>query len=788
MDHSYLSHVVLNKMVVSQLKQVIDAIGVSKTGLKAALQDRILQYAQMNDDHFLQCMNAVIKAIGPVELPSKRTISSDRVPKSSPHGPSNPPLQPGVRFRLSFNDQGLAGSSTSSDLATSKSYPGSRTMMQCAMSTHNSTLSSGSALRASNTLNNKFTEFDPSPFFNIKKALGPTLYTSESLCPMTMYFTLDPETKQLLDPKSKVSHSVLLFMGLPSLHRPAKLQYPESTSITCNQNHITGFSGLKKKSWTCQPANLTPHLLYGGKNTVVVRYTCPQYACHATVQLVENIPIPKLVQNLFLHKLMSKEDVMAQQRQVDAEDDVQTTLEQVSLKDPLSKCRIVLPIRGTSCLHIQCFDCETFLSVNQQLPTWECPICYRAAPHSSLFVDAYFLDILKEAGDVDTVEVTPDGKWRVANTADSSTPAKNQNMHTSSTTPNNTEMLIIDDDTVGNIVTNINASLNSATSLQSTPKKASNSDVIDLTLSDSDNDTTTIVKTTCTPALSPTPATVSSFSPVTTATTAKSLPTFDVILPSFLKDTLLPVNLPLSIIQSPLEMVRQPHAIESSSSHSSNAESSQHMDSLSRQQHPYKRRSLGRNIELVYSDPSLESPTGLLYTPDHLYQSPTGGNHPKAASEPRPNSHRSLSFRNSTHKPGQARQRVYRPRSPLPLPLQEIEMYPQYWKSNDRLPPPPDETIQLMTRHELPTTMDGMNTTLTALLSNQHGADNGGEHLNSLPTHSHCDRGDYRSSDGKYTRTYTTHNGAAPHEPTYRMDDSLSRSKSRLEQYVSRFQ
>ena len=59
-------------MVVSQLKQVIDAIGVSKTGLKAALQDRILQYAQMNDDHFLQCMNAVIKAIGPVELPSKR--------------------------------------------------------------------------------------------------------------------------------------------------------------------------------------------------------------------------------------------------------------------------------------------------------------------------------------------------------------------------------------------------------------------------------------------------------------------------------------------------------------------------------------------------------------------------------------------------------------------------------------------------------------------------------------------------------------------------------------------
>ncbi|OAJ39954.1 hypothetical protein BDEG_23745 [Batrachochytrium dendrobatidis JEL423] len=446
---------------------------------------------------------------------------------------------------------------------------------------------------------------------------------------------------------------------------------------------------------------------------------------------------------------MSKEDVMAQQRQVDAEDDVQTTLEQVSLKDPLSKCRIVLPIRGTSCLHIQCFDCETFLSVNQQLPTWECPICYRAAPHSSLFVDAYFLDILKEAGDVDTVEVTPDGKWRVANTADSSTPAKNQNMHTSSTTPNNTEMLIIDDDTVGNIVTNINASLNSATSLQSTPKKASNSDVIDLTLSDSDNDTTTIVKTTCTPALSPTPATVSSFSPRWSGNPMQSSQVLRIRqmqnhhnIWTLCQDNNIPIN-----------------------------------DGL-----------WGRNIELVYSDPSLESPTGLLYTPDHLYQSPTGGNHPKAASEPRPNSHRSLSFRNSTHKPGQARQRVYRPRSPLPLPLQEIEMYPQYWKSNDRLPPPPDETIQLMTRHELPTTMDGMNTTLTALLSNQHGADNGGEHLNSLPTHSHCDRGDYRSSDGKYTRTYTTHNGTAPHEPTYRMDDSLSRSKSRLEQYVSRFQ
>lgn len=59
----------------------------------------------------------------------------------------------------------------------------------------------------------------------------------------------------------------------------------------------------------------------------------------------------------------------------DDDDVVATSNVPVSLKDPASMMRMKLPARSSSCKHVQCFDCETFFALNEQVPTWSCPIC-----------------------------------------------------------------------------------------------------------------------------------------------------------------------------------------------------------------------------------------------------------------------------------------------------------------------------------------------------------------------------------------------------------------------------
>lgn len=102
----------------------------------------------------------------------------------------------------------------------------------------------------------------------------------------------------------------------------------------------------------------------------------------------------------------------------------------MSLKCPLSTIRINVPCRSTVCTHNQCFDALSFLQLQEQAPTWTCPVCNKVVNFEALQVDEcalpniqrairwkltmcrYFNDILKSTPrDVDQVAIEPDGKW-----------------------------------------------------------------------------------------------------------------------------------------------------------------------------------------------------------------------------------------------------------------------------------------------------------------------------------------------------------------------------------------
>ncbi|KAL3319949.1 hypothetical protein Ciccas_001377 [Cichlidogyrus casuarinus] len=51
---------------------------------------------------------------------------------------------------------------------------------------------------------------------------------------------------------------------------------------------------------------------------------------------------------------------------------------------PLTRTRMVLPVRGYDCLHLECFDLSNYLIVNKKRPRWKCPICSNNCPFRHL--------------------------------------------------------------------------------------------------------------------------------------------------------------------------------------------------------------------------------------------------------------------------------------------------------------------------------------------------------------------------------------------------------------------
>lgn len=84
----------------------------------------------------------------------------------------------------------------------------------------------------------------------------------------------------------------------------------------------------------------------------------------------------------------------------------------MSLKCPLSTIRIDVPCRTSLCSHNQCFDASTFLQLQQQAPTWVCPVCNKVSSFEGLQIDQYVDNILKSTSStVEKVTVEPNGDW-----------------------------------------------------------------------------------------------------------------------------------------------------------------------------------------------------------------------------------------------------------------------------------------------------------------------------------------------------------------------------------------
>ncbi|KAK9189948.1 hypothetical protein WN943_018547 [Citrus x changshan-huyou] len=89
----------------------------------------------------------------------------------------------------------------------------------------------------------------------------------------------------------------------------------------------------------------------------------------------------------------------------------------VNLRCPMSGSRIRVAGRFKPCVHMGCFDLETFVELNQRTRKWQCPICMKNYSLEDLIIDPYFHRITTMmrnfADDLTEIEVKHDGSWRV---------------------------------------------------------------------------------------------------------------------------------------------------------------------------------------------------------------------------------------------------------------------------------------------------------------------------------------------------------------------------------------
>lgn len=112
-------------------------------------------------------------------------------------------------------------------------------------------------------------------------------------------------------------------------------------------------------------------------------------------------------------KKILKASVIKELTKVAQDPDVVATSQVLSLKCPLTYMRLKNPARSTTCSHIQCFDITSYLHLQEQGPQWICPICNKPAAYENLAIDEYVKDILDRTRDsTEQVTIEPDGQWR----------------------------------------------------------------------------------------------------------------------------------------------------------------------------------------------------------------------------------------------------------------------------------------------------------------------------------------------------------------------------------------
>jgi E3 SUMO-protein ligase PIAS1 len=195
------------------------------------------------------------------------------------------------------------------------------------------------------------------------------------------------------------------------------IAFPNQIEVKVNNEDVkSNFKGLKNTAGSTKPADITSYVrkLSGYGNQISICYALTNKRFSYMVRLVKLQSAEELAQRIKSANVISKQTVIDEMSRANADPDIAAMSSKMSLKDPVSITRITMPVRSTVCTHNQCFDGRFFMQLQEQAPTWSCPICQKTVSFESLCVDKYFEEILNTTSkSIEQVTIEPDGQWSV---------------------------------------------------------------------------------------------------------------------------------------------------------------------------------------------------------------------------------------------------------------------------------------------------------------------------------------------------------------------------------------
>ncbi|KAK2794949.1 SUMO ligase siz1 [Onygenales sp. PD_12] len=462
--------VVVKTLINNQLKDVLRSENLPVSGVKAVLQariiDRLEQLFHAGQSARFEQLRRFIYVVAQQPMPPRTPTQASPPYQQQPHSAMQP-------------------------------YP--HQSQQPAFST---------TMAPSQPLSSGRLNFKESPFYTVIEPLTPVVEckvreSTRDSASLKVILRAETALRLQTDPSLRVMVYCAADNGLTH-YTKCDIAFPHQVELKANLDDVkANLRGLKNKPGSTRPADITNFIRKKADyvNHVVMTYALTQKKFYVVVNLVQKHSVEDLVKQLQTRKTISAEQVIREMKNRAEDTDIIATSTVMSLKCPLSTLRISVPCRTTLCTHNQCFDATSFLQLQEQGPTWTCPVCNKATNFDALQIDQYVDNILRATpSSVDQVTIEPDGVWSKPADADD---ARNGTGQPPSDDEDDNDLIEIQDD---RLVTMKQEPMTTSMTLQSTPSARSRelssvpsasrqstnkrpaSQVIDLTLSDDDEE------------------------------------------------------------------------------------------------------------------------------------------------------------------------------------------------------------------------------------------------------------------------------------------------------------
>lgn len=166
------------------------------------------------------------------------------------------------------------------------------------------------------------------------------------------------------------------------------------------------------------PVNITQYLTKNNYiNSLSLQWSSDFYTLYGVViQLVQKYTADELIDKL---KKKGERDPAISMKLIsenlnDQDNEIAATSLKMSLICPLGKMLMSLPTRASTCSHLHCFDGYLYIKMNEVKSSWQCPICNQECLYENLFIDGYFMDILRSdkfKPNITNIQLNADGTW-----------------------------------------------------------------------------------------------------------------------------------------------------------------------------------------------------------------------------------------------------------------------------------------------------------------------------------------------------------------------------------------